>query len=180
MRMEIEMTRKILIALVLSLVAMLSLFGGGLAQEATPPAVESITDDQVNAIAAQLYCPVCENIPLDVCPTQACAEWRELIRLRLAQGRTEQEIKDEFAKQYGDRVLASPPAKGLHVAVYIIPPIAILAGAFILFQALRSMRRGSSGHVTETVPASPVEQNSASTAQTEDYIRRVEEELRKR
>jgi hypothetical protein len=24
------------------------------------------TDDEVNAIAKQLYCPVCENIPLDV------------------------------------------------------------------------------------------------------------------
>ncbi len=30
------------------------------------------TDDEVNRIAKQLYCPVCENTPLDVCPTQAC------------------------------------------------------------------------------------------------------------
>jgi cytochrome c-type biogenesis protein CcmH/NrfF len=44
------------------------------------------TDDEVNAIAKQLYCPVCENIPLDVCPTQACAQWRDLIREKLARG----------------------------------------------------------------------------------------------
>ena len=30
------------------------------------------TDDDVNAVAKQLYCPVCENTPIDVCPTQAC------------------------------------------------------------------------------------------------------------
>ena len=30
------------------------------AQQPTP------SDDQVNAIARQLYCPVCENTPLDV------------------------------------------------------------------------------------------------------------------
>ena len=30
------------------------------------------TDDAVNKIAKQLYCPVCENTPLDVCPTEAC------------------------------------------------------------------------------------------------------------
>ena len=41
------------------------------AQGSTP------TDDEVNAIARQLYCPVCENTPLDVCPTDACKEWRE-------------------------------------------------------------------------------------------------------
>ena len=50
------------------------------AQQPTP------SDDEVNAIARQLYCPVCENTPLDVCPTQACAQWRDLIRQMLAEG----------------------------------------------------------------------------------------------
>ena len=30
------------------------------------------TDDEVNAIAKELYCPVCENISLDACGTTAC------------------------------------------------------------------------------------------------------------
>jgi len=41
-----------------------------LAQTPQPP---KVTDDAVNSVAKELYCPVCENIPLDVCPTQACA-----------------------------------------------------------------------------------------------------------
>ena len=44
------------------------------AQESTP------SDDEVNAIAKQLYCPVCENTPLDVCPTDACKAWRLMNR----------------------------------------------------------------------------------------------------
>ena len=40
------------------------------------------TDDEVNRIAKQLYCPVCESTPLDVCPTEACRQWRDLIRLQ--------------------------------------------------------------------------------------------------
>ena len=59
-----------------------------LAQGQNPP-----TDDEVNAVAKQLYCPVCENTPLDVCPTQACAQWRDLIRLKLSQGESEEEGK---------------------------------------------------------------------------------------
>src|SRR3972149_667152 len=72
------------------------------------------SDDEVNAIAHQLYCPVCENVPLDVCPTQACDQWRSTIRDKLAQGWSEAQIKDYFVEQYGARVLATPPASGLN------------------------------------------------------------------
>src|SRR5512139_9040 len=85
------------------------------AQDSSPVPV---SDDQVNAIAKQLYCPVCENTPLDVCPTLACAQWRDQIRQQLGQGWTEQQIKDYFVRQYGDRVLAAPPARGLNWLVY--------------------------------------------------------------
>ena len=89
-----------------------------LGQASQPP---QPSDDQVNAIARQLYCPVCENIPLDVCPTQACMQWRELIREKLSAGWTEQQIKDYFVQQYGDRVLATPPPRGLNWLAYILP-----------------------------------------------------------
>ena len=145
-----------------------------LAQEATPGAAEpigAITDDQVNAIAKQMFCPVCESTPLDVCPTQACAQWRELIREKLADGWSEEKIKDYFVEQYGARVLAAPPAQGFNWLVYLVPPLAILVGAYILFRALRSWKQ-------------PVVQPSAAAqprpAADDEYTRKLEEELRKR
>jgi cytochrome c-type biogenesis protein CcmH len=148
-----------------------------LAQEPTPVPAGSvdpstITDDQVNAIASQMYCPVCENIPLDVCPTQACAEWRELIRDKLAQGWTEEQIKAYFVQQFGDRVLAAPPAHGLNWLVYVIPPIAFLAGVYILYRALRSWRSPE--------PAAAQAISQAAPATDDQYVKRLEEELRKR
>ena len=98
------------------------------------------TDDEVNAIAKEMYCPVCENIPLDVCPTQACAEWRELIRDKLAAGWSEQQIKTYFVEQFGDRVLAEPPARGLNWLVYVIPPLAFLVGVYILYRGFQVWR----------------------------------------
>ena len=132
---------------------------------AQTPSPSQPTDDQVNAIAKRLYCPVCENIPLDVCGTQACAQWRDLIRQRLAEGWSDRQIINYFVDQYGDRVLATPPARGLNWLVYIIPPLLILAGAFILWRALRSWKE----------PLSQPEPNPP-----DDYTKRVEEELRKR
>lgn len=93
---------------------------------------EPPSDDQVNQIAEQLYCPVCENVPLDECTTAACQQWRELIRQRLAQGWTEEEIKDYFVAQYGDKVLGEPPRRGLNWLLYLFPPLIFLLGLALM------------------------------------------------
>lgn len=128
-----------------------------------------ISDDDVNAVAKQLYCPVCENIPLDVCGTQACAQWRELIREKLAQGWNENEIKEYFVLQYGDRVLAEPPRSGLNWLVYILPPVAFLAGIFILYRGITSWR-----NLPDIANGESVNEES----DMGEYISRMEEELR--
>lgn len=132
---------------------------------------QPVSDDQVNAIAKQLYCPVCENIPLDVCGTQACAQWRELIRDKLGQGWTEAQIKQYFADQYGDRVLAQPPAEGLNWLVYLVPPLAFIAGVFILIKAFRSWKTPSASPPANAAVPPPANQD--------EYISRLEEELRR-
>jgi cytochrome c-type biogenesis protein CcmH len=143
------------------------LFQPVFAQAPTP------TDDEVNAIARQLYCPVCENTPLDVCPTEACRQWRELIRTQLAEGRSEAEIKQYFVDNYGARVLGEPPRTGLNWLIYILPPVVILAGAVILFRALRAWTKPAAASATAGASeAKPVAQD--------DYVARLEEELKKR
>jgi len=135
------------------------------AQELTPNAP---TDNEVNAIAKQLYCPVCENTPLDVCPTQACAEWRELIREKLAAGWDEKQIKAYFVDQFGDRVLATPPARGINWLVYIIPPVAFIFGGIILFRAFRTWKK-----------LAEVGSGNLAQPSSDEYVNRLEEELRK-
>ena len=102
---------------------------------------EQPTDDQVNAVAKGLYCPVCENVPLDVCPTPACKQWRDTIRDQLAQGWTKGQIEQFFVDQYGDRVLGTPPATGLNWLVYLLPPLVFVAGAMILAGVFRGWRK---------------------------------------
>jgi cytochrome c-type biogenesis protein CcmH len=97
--------------------------------------------DEVNAIAENLYCPVCENIPLDVCGTAACAQWRQQIADLLTQGYTEPQIYDYFAQQYGDAVLAAPPARGLNWIIYMLPPLAIFIAAIFLWRSMRTSRK---------------------------------------
>jgi len=133
-----------------------------------------VTDDELNAVARQLYCPVCENIPLDTCPTQACAEWRDLIRLKLSQGWTPEEVKSYFVEQYGDRVLAAPPAHGFNWLVYILPPLVIAVGAYVLYRAFKAWKQPEAASVE-------VSASAPSTGSSPDpYLARLEEELKNR
>ncbi len=151
-----------LLIVTLALAALAS-FSSASAQTRVP------TDDEVNAIARKLYCPVCESTPLDVCPTDACKEWREQIRSLLAEGKTEEEIFAFFEQQYGARVLAEPPRKGFFWLMYVVPPILILAGAFILFRSMKGWQR-------KPEPAAAEDELSA---EEDDYLKRMEEELKK-
>ncbi|GAB4478883.1 MAG: hypothetical protein Kow00124_23800 [Anaerolineae bacterium] len=121
-----------------------------LAQEGGPGVVPPapVTDDQVNAIAKQLYCPVCENVPLDVCGTKACADWRDEIRAMLEDGRSEEEIKAYFTDRYGRRVLATPDARGIDVVIWVMPVVAVIGGAALLVTTLRRMAPGTLQAVT--------------------------------
>ena len=129
------------------------------------------SDNEVNRVAKQLFCPVCENIPLDVCPTQACHEWRELIRQKIAEGWSDEQIKEYFALQYGDRVLSEPPRRGLNWLVYLLPPVFFLGGAVLLFSVLRRMRKSAA--------AAPAAQPAGEPA-ADPYLKQVEEELNRR
>ncbi len=150
--------------------ALLLLPISAMAQEATPYVP---SDDEVNAIAKDMYCPVCENTPLDVCPTQACEEWRQLIREQLAQGWSEEQIKQFFVERYGARVLSAPPPRGINWLVYVMPPLAFIAGVLILVRAMRAWKAGTGAGTPSAVEELPAEEAH------DEYLRRVEEELKK-
>jgi cytochrome c-type biogenesis protein CcmH len=158
--------RKFLIIAV-GVVALLALGRAAHAQAPTP-AGGTPTADDVNRVARQMFCPVCENIPLDVCPTTACAKWRETIREKLAAGWTDQQILDYFVTQYGERVLANPSTHGLNVLLWALPPVALVAGVAFLWLYFRRVTRAAPSAAAPEVPLS------------DKYVEQLEKELEKR
>ncbi|MCB8918925.1 MAG: cytochrome c-type biogenesis protein CcmH [Ardenticatenaceae bacterium] len=163
------MKRNVLLILFLLLVLLLA--APALAQQS------AVTDDEVNDVAGELFCPVCENTPLDVCPTQACSDWRELIRTLLSEGRSKQEIKDYFALQYGDRVLAEPPQTGFDLVVWLLPLGAVVIGGFFFYRYMRSLQRAQTELPGKPTPAG-ADTNQVATAR-DDYAARIEQEIKK-
>jgi cytochrome c-type biogenesis protein CcmH len=159
--MKVIHTSKLLVGTLIAL-SLAFLASPAPAQGPTP------TDDEVNRIAKQLYCPVCESTPLDVCPTEACRQWRDLIRTMLAEGKGEEEIKQYFVTQYGVRVLNEPPNR---LVSYLVPGIVILAGALLLLRGFQMWMKPS----ISSTGGLETEHKSAQ----DPYVARLEEELKK-
>jgi cytochrome c-type biogenesis protein CcmH len=172
------MSRSLKIALfvfwVVAVLLMIALTSVALAQDGTlptptPVAKQPVTADDVNRIAKQMYCPVCENEPLDACRTAACQQWRAQIGQMLSEGQTEQQIKDYFVARYGVRVLAQPPAEGTSLLLYVLPIVGLIVGVVIVVWLLRRLRaRGAAAPVTAT-PAKP---------SGDEYTDQVEQDLK--
>ncbi len=158
----------------MALLALMALTNVALAQDGTPPpptpvTKREVTADDVNRIAKQMYCPVCENEPLDACATAACQQWRAQISQMLSEGQTEQQIKDYFVARFGVRVLAQPPAQGISLWLYVLPIVGLIVGVVIIVWVLRRLRaRGAQAPVAAT----------ASKSSGDEYIDRVERDLK--
>ncbi len=127
-----------------------------------------ITDDDVNRVAHELFCPTCESLPVDVCPTEVCSDWRAEIRSQLEEGATDEEVLEYFSARYGTSVLANPPARGLGSFFWIGPIMVVVLGLFIFGRQMQKLQ----------AEAAAKKENTQTPKSSEDpYRDRIEQEL---
>jgi cytochrome c-type biogenesis protein CcmH len=167
------MRRKLILLFGLMLMIGLLISGVALAQDGTPPppTARPVTSDDVNRIARQMYCPICENEPLDACRTAACAQWRAQIGQLLSEGQTESQIKQYFVERYGLRVLAEPPASGVTLWLWVLPVIGLVIGGAYVVILMRRMRARNTASVKAAASA-------PKPSDAGDYAQRVEHDLK--
>ena len=119
-----------LFTLTLSLVASL---GSMLGSTASAQELE----EQVFDIARQLRRPVSRAESAADSNANISIEFRDLIQEQLEQGKSEAEILAFFQERYGDWILLSPPKRGLHLLVWLLPIIMAIVGVIILLWFVR-------------------------------------------
>jgi cytochrome c-type biogenesis protein CcmH len=119
----------------------------------TSPAALAADPPSAAELEAELVCPVCETT-LDQSNAPVAERMKLFIRERIAAGDTEQEIKDDLVAQFGPGVLASTGGGGLGALAWIVPLVALVAGAFVVAVIVRgwSRRRSSSADSTSIDP----------------------------
>lgn len=143
-----------------------------MAVSAAPVAAQTPTPNEINEIARELWCPLCNGVRLDNCELQACIQMREVISEKLIAGESKEQIKAYFVTQYGDVVLGAPSSEGFNAVVWLLPLLAAVVGVGWLIYFVTSTRRRSVIQAASSIPP-------ASTGQQDEYLRRVEDELKK-
>jgi cytochrome c-type biogenesis protein CcmH len=122
----------------LVLVGAVAAVAGVLAAGVAAPAHSAPTlDDQVYAIARELMCPVCTAQTVAESDAELARQMRAEIRARLERGQSREEIIAYFVAQFGDGVLAAPPARGLALLLWAFPAVAVAAGAVVVWAFVR-------------------------------------------
>lgn len=140
---------------------------------ALPVAGQTPTPNEINAVARELWCPLCNGVRLDNCELQACIQMREVIAEKLMAGESKDQIKAYFVQQYGDVVLGAPAREGFSLIVWLFPILATVVGLGWLAFLVRVWQRRRPA----TQPASAL--STAPSTGTDEYMERVERELRR-
>jgi cytochrome c-type biogenesis protein CcmH/NrfF len=97
-------------------------------------------------MGSQVYCQCGCVTTLNHCPhlPSQCGSRAELtaeILKDIKQGKDEPAILQDLAHRYGVKVLASPPAKGFDLTVWVLPGFALVIGLFAVMLIVQHLRR---------------------------------------
>ena len=97
-------------------------------------------EDQIAEISGELMCPVCEGQSVAESNAQLARDMRAVIKTKLLEGKTKEEIIDYFISSYGETILASPPARGFSFILWLLPVLSVIIGAAIILRTIHSYR----------------------------------------
>ena len=126
-----------------------------------------VTQDEVYDIAAKMYCPICENEPLDECYNVTCMQWKSEIRERLADGQTEDDIISYFVTNYGQHVVGIPQDPLLRLISYVPIIAGVIIAAVIGFMTFSRWQQAPAKRSPAT----------ASIDNSSDYRSQIERDL---
>jgi cytochrome c-type biogenesis protein CcmH len=94
----------------------------------------------IRDIENHLIAPCCWTQPISEHDSAVAQEMRDQVRVMVGRGMSREAILDYFVAQYGERILAAPRPEGFNRLVYILPWVALLAGAAIVIVLLKKFR----------------------------------------
>jgi cytochrome c-type biogenesis protein CcmH/NrfF len=109
---------------------------------AAPATAAAAPQTTVNAIEAEVMCPICGTL-LELAESPQAKREKVFVAKLVAAGKSKAEVKDALVAQYGPSVLALPKASGFDLSAYLVPILAIAIAVVVLaFSVLRWRRSG--------------------------------------
>lgn len=109
-------------------------------------------EDRARTIGSQLRCPVCQGESIADSPSETARNMMELVRLRVAEGATDQAIVDELLDAYGDSLLLNPPLRGATFWLWLAPVVALTVGIAMVARRFGGRAAAPGLSASEPVP----------------------------
>jgi len=122
-------------------------------------------DKQVSEISNELLCPVCRGQTVAESNSDLANDFKNIIKTKLQEGQSREEILNYFISRYGDSVLSSPPAKGIRLIIWVLPVAVLLFGLISLIRFLKIK--------------SKIQERSIRSIENDKYLNDVDKELNK-
>jgi cytochrome c-type biogenesis protein CcmH len=100
------------------------------------PALEA----RARTLSAELRCMVCQNQSIDDSNAPLARDLRILVRERIAEGDSNEEVIDFLVARYGEFVLLKPRFHPNTVLLWLAPPAALVIGGMVAFALFRRRR----------------------------------------
>ncbi len=94
-------------------------------------------EEQTLLLAAELRCPVCQNLSVGDSPSEMATQMREVIHEKLKNGESPDQIRSYFVSRYGEWILLSPTRQGFNWIAWLLPFVAILGGLGVIVLKIR-------------------------------------------
>lgn len=88
----------------------------------------------------EVMCPTCHTL-LELSQAPIADRMRAFIRRRIAAGDSDAQIKQRLVAQFGEGVLAAPPAQGFGLVAWLLPVGGSLAVGAVVLVMLRRWKR---------------------------------------
>ena len=120
-------------------------------------------------INKSVMCPVCPGESIDQSQHPLAVQMRAAVDEKLDEGWSDDQVREFFVERYGSAVLLEPPAEGLHLVAWIVPPLGTALALAALFMVVRLMARPRSK------PAAVADEMTS--AERDEYVARIEAAL---
>ena len=118
------------------------------------PALET----RARALSKELRCMVCQNQSIDDSAAPLARDLRLLVRERLTDGDSDQQVLDFLVARYGEFVLLKPRFAWHTAVLWLGPPGVLLGGGLVLLWVVWRRRAGAAPAGREVEALTPVEE----------------------
>ncbi|WEK41392.1 MAG: cytochrome c-type biogenesis protein CcmH [Candidatus Brevundimonas colombiensis] len=102
------------------------------------PLPDAAQEARAQALFKDVRCVVCQHEAIADSPAGVAGDMRRLIREEIAAGATDQAVRDDLVRRFGDYVLFTPPVRAGTWLLWFGPfALVVLAGILLVLRARR-------------------------------------------